>query len=210
MRLFAQLFLVLPIVTVAATSSIMVGAQVAKPAQKAKVGKGFSLGNLPIDTLESSLKLTPAQKTKITAIQAKMEADLTALGNPKDPEKRGAARKITSAANTAITAELNPAQQQQAAKLGPEVYALKAAGMPKELAGKITLTTEQEEKIEAIAQELKVKVKALPEQDRKAQSKALKQEAELKMAAVLTKPQQDMLKQYADQHPQGKKKKAKP
>src|SRR5687767_9591453 len=80
-----------------------------KGQKRDKAGRGVQLANIPVQALDRLVTLTADQKTKITAIQDKFEADAKAL--PKDPSSREKRRDLNRAATQQVMAVLTDAQK---------------------------------------------------------------------------------------------------
>ena len=118
-------------------------------------GRGMSVASLPVNALDAMVKLTPDQKTKITAIHNKHVKELTALRpQPGAGFDQGAMQKMRDL-NTRTTGEiealLTPDQKTKMQSARQELRVYRMAGIPLGLYGQIKLTADQKTKLQALA-----------------------------------------------------------
>lgn len=117
-------------------------------------GRGMSVASLPVSALDAMVKLTPDQKTKITAIHNKHVKELTAL-RPQQGQSfdQGAMQKMRDL-NTRTTGEiealLTPDQKTKMQSARQELRVYRMAGIPLGLYGQIKLTADQKTKLQAL------------------------------------------------------------
>jgi len=166
--------------------------------------RGVSLAALPINTLDSILKLTADQKTKVTAIQEKYNADVKPLrpaaGQPADPANRTKIGELTTQANKDIEELLTPEQKTKWADARKEIALYQSAGIPAGLYGELKLTDDQKSKLEALQKETAEKLRGLPQDQRR----TAMQEARQKAAEVLTADQKAAIEKYNKEHPRAR------
>jgi protein CpxP len=150
-------------------------------------GGRISLATLPVATLDTALKLTADQKTKVTAIQEKYRTDSQALrpaqGAQPDPANAQKLRELTMKTNTEIEAILSKDQNEKFKEIVKELTGITRAGIPAALALELDLTADQKAKIEAIAKETQTKVQSGGDR------RAAMEEARTKIDAILTAEQ---------------------
>lgn len=178
---------------------------------------GASLATVPVATMDSYLKLTGDQKTKITAIQTQYKADTKDLvfqpGGQQDPQamqemfqKRQAA---TTKADTDIKAVLTADQTKMLPDMNKELGALRQLGIPAEVLGDLKLTADQKTKLTTIATDSQKDMAAKRQEaqanggriDRQAMQDMQKATTD-KAMAVLDLTQKNKLEAYLKEHPQ--------
>lgn len=167
--------------------------------------RGASLVTLPAKTLDSILKLTADQKTKVTAIQEKYAADAKLLrpapGQPADPANTGKLRALNQQANKDIEEILTAEQKTKWADARKELAVYAAAGIPAALYGTVKLTDDQKTKLQALAKETAEKTRGLAPDQRRAAN----QEARQKAADILTADQKAAIEKYRKENPRGRR-----
>jgi Spy/CpxP family protein refolding chaperone len=169
--------------------------------QGGRGGRQASLTTMPIETLDKILKLTPDQKTKITAAREKYTADSRALrpqqGQQFDPANMTKLRELSTAANKQIEDTLTADQKKKWTDARKDITMLSSAGIPAGMYGELKLTDDQKKKLEAIQKDAATKAQGLQGQDRR----AAMQEARTKAAEVLTADQKAAVEKYVKEHP---------
>jgi Spy/CpxP family protein refolding chaperone len=166
-----------------------------------RMGGRVSVATVPVAALASALNLTADQKTKITAIQSKYQAESKALrptpGGAPDPSSRQKMRDLTQQTTTEIEAVLTDAQKAKVPDLLKEMGMLRGIGIPLEAVGELKLTEDQKTKLADIAKQTAEKMQGLaPEARREGMQEAMK-DAREKAMSLLTDAQKKTLKKYA-------------
>lgn len=181
-----------------------------RPARQGQRGQRgqVSAASLPVDVVDKMVKLTPEQKTKLTAIHDKYIADMKALpapqpGQPVDQETRQKRTEINTAARTQIEALLTDGQKKKLEDGLKDLSALRAAGVPLELVADLKLTDEQRKQIAEIQKDTQAKRQALTPEERRTKGRELNQEARTKIEAILTADQKAQIEKYRKEHPRG-------
>jgi hypothetical protein len=173
--------------------------------QGARGARGASLATLPVKTLDSILKLTADQKTKVTAIQEKYAADAKPLrptpGQPADPANTAKLRELGQQASKDIEAVLTADQKTKWADARKDFALFAAAGIPPALYGELKLSADQKTKLEALAKETAEKTRGLAPDQRRAAN----QEARQKAADILTADQKAAIEKYRKENPRGRR-----
>jgi len=184
-------------------------------------GGGLTLATIPVATLDSYLKLTAEQKTKITAIQTQYAADIKALAPaaPADPNAqpdRQALQEMMQKRNEAgmkATSDIKAVLTDDQSKLVPdmtkELGAFQSAGIPVGVVSDLKITPEQKTKITTISTDSQKEIAAKRQEaqanggqvDRQAMQD-LQKAANEKIQAVLTEDQKTKLAAYLKAHPQ--------
>ncbi len=179
-----------------------------KPAkgQKLQGRKGAAnMATLPVDSIDAVVKLTPDQKTKITAIHDKYAADSKPLktikGASADPANAQKLREFTTQANKDIFAVLTPEQQTTLQAASKNMSSLNGVGLPPALAMELKLTDDQKTKLAEISREVRERVKA------GAKKKDAVTELKPKIEAILTAEQKATVTKYVAEHSKRKRKK---
>ena len=150
-------------------------------------GGRVSLATLPVKALDTALKLSDDQKTKITAIQDKYRTDAQALrpaqGAQPDPANREKLRDLSTKANSDIEAILTKEQNDKVKDTLKELTSLARAGIQPALALEQNLTADQKTKIAAIAADVQQKTQGGGDR------RAAMEEARTKVDAILTTEQ---------------------
>lgn len=179
--------------------------------------------NIPLSILESGLKLTDDQKTKIGQLQQQFHQQVREQmprpggppdgqpGGPPDPETMRAAhdkiRNLEQQTNGRIEAALTSSQKQALPNLIKTVDAMRMAGVPAEIYS--DLTAEQRTKIAAIGQDAQQKMKQAMEKasqsgDFEQVHQAMQQthqQIHQKVMAVLTDDQRKAVEKFQKEHP---------
>ena len=141
-----------------------------------KKGGGVAqIAQLNAAALDALVKLTPEQKTRITAIHDKFQADSKAL--PKDPSSRTKRRDLARTASQEVMALLTPEQKSKLQSAVREAAPLAGAGIPIPLLAELKLTDEQQKKIAVLVSESRKGAGAGPV-DRKAGRQELHKKAQ--------------------------------
>ena|SRR5687767_9505333 len=187
--------------TIALAGSAFAQAPAKQKGQKRDKGaRGVQLANMPVQALDRLVTLTADQKTKITAIQDKFEADAKAL--PKDPSSREKRRDLNRAATQQVMAVLTDAQKEKLRSAMKELGPIAGAGIPIPLLQDLKLTDEQKKKIADIVAEARKGAASGP-----GDRKAMREQVQTKIAAVLTAEQKAIVTKYMAEHGKGRKKK---
>ena len=165
-------------------------------------GRRVTVATLPVSVLDAVVKLTPEQKTKITAIHDKYEADTRSLrpqqGTQPDPTSRQKLADLSRQAVTDIEAVLTQEQKDKLKEAAKDFAMFQAAGIPLELFGELKLTDEQKKKLADIAKESREKSNGVTD---RAQLRTINQDARAKAEAVLTADQKAAIEKYRKEHP---------
>jgi len=170
---------------------------------KAQAGHhGVALATAPIRAIDAVVGLKDDQKTKLTEIQTKLQADLKAAPGDKVKDK-----EITRQANTDALAILTPEQVSKAEATMPIVTLLNSShAIPISVFADVKLTDDQMSKIKAAAEDAQVKIKALPKEDRKTKGKEIRDAFKTTVDGILTADQKATIANAPRTH--GKKKQA--
>ena len=165
-------------------------------------GRQMSLASLPVATLDSIVKLTPAQKTKITPIHDNYVKQMTALrpqqGQQPAPDAMQKWRDLGTQTSKSIEDLLTPAQKTKLADARKEMGMYRMAGIPTGLYGQIKLTADQKTKLQELQKSM---TPAQGSMDRTAMRTAMQAGRE-KAAALLTPAQKTQIEKYRKDHPQ--------
>lgn len=166
-------------------------------------GRGrVSVATVPVAALDSALKLTGEQKTKIKAIHDKLAEEMKgarpAPGSPPDPAAMQKLRDLNQQAVKDIEAILTDDQKAKLPDTIKELGALRNAGIPLEVVGDLKLTADQKTKIAAIAKEAQDKVSNLTPEERRAKMRETMQESRDKTMALLTDAQKKVITKFND------------
>jgi hypothetical protein len=186
-------------------------------------GGGGALVTLPISVLDSYLKLTADQKTKITAIQTQYKTDAKAFTPaPPDPavqvdpqarrdmnQKR---QEATTKADTDLKAVLTEDQTKMLVDMNRELQGYRSVGIPPEVLDELKLTSDQKTKITTISADSQKETRAKMQEaqnggDRQALMQAVQEmnkASREKALAVLDLSQKNKLEAYVKAHPQGR------
>ena len=185
--------------TVAIAGSAYAQAPAKQKGQKRDKGaRGVQLANMPVQALDRLVSLTADQKTKITAIQDKFEADASAL--PKDPSSREKRRDLSRAATQQVMAVLTDAQKEKLQGAMKDLKPIAGAGIPIALLQELKLTDDQKKKIAEIVAEARKNAGGAGDR------KGMRQQVQTKIAAVLTAEQRAIVTKYMAEHGKGRKK----
>lgn len=179
-----------------------------------------SAANTPVSVLESGLKLTADQKTKIQQLQQQMQQQMRELfprpgaGGPPDPETMQAnitkMRGLDQKVSTQIEALLTADQKAKLPGLLKDIEALRGTGIPMEVYKDLKLTADQKAKLAAISKKSQQTMQSAIEQARnsgdfgsvrEAMMNARRQTEEQAMD-VLSDDQRKIVTQYKEEHPQ--------
>ena len=182
-------------------------------------GGGNALVNMPLSVIDSYLKLTADQKTKITAIQTQYKTDAKAFtpappaaGEMPDPQvqrdMRTKQREASTKADTDIKAVLTDDQTKLVPDMTKELGVYQSAGIPIGVVSDMNFTAEQKTKITTIASDSAKEIQAKNKEaranggqpDRQAMAD-LRKAASEKIMAVLTDTQKTTLEAYRKAHP---------
>ncbi len=191
-------------------------------------GPGFggpdrmSIANVPVALLDTDLKLSAGQKTKIAHIQSQFQAQRRALlppppeqgGEPPDMDGMRANMDrmigLSQQASRQILAVLTARQKKALPTVMQEVQTLRMAGIPPELAGELKLTVSQKKRIAAIQRSAQQEIRQKMEDGQQSGDFAsvrdsIEQSHELareKSLDVLTEAQRRKVEQYVQAHPE--------
>ncbi len=180
----------------AETAPPTTSAPVAPGGRQGQGGRGVSLAALPVGTMNTLLKLTDEQKTKITAIQDKAKTDATAAAD------RPAKMQVGQKASEEIKALLTPEQVKSLDEAMPALNLItRSRALPVPAMDDVKLTKEQFTKIGDLAKEIADAQKAMTPEDRRAKRQEMMADAKTKIVAMLTTEQKDALAKYEKAHP---------
>jgi len=171
-----------------------------KGQKRDRAGRGVQLANMPVESLDRLVTLTADQKTKITAIHDKFEADAKAL--PKDPSSREKRRDLNRSATQQVMAILTDAQKEKLQGAMKELGPIAGAGIPIPLLQELKLTDDQKKKIGDIVAEARKNAASGP-----GDRKAMREQVQAKIAGILTTEQKAVVTKYMAEHGKGRKKK---
>ncbi len=161
------------------------GAAKVKGVARGGQGRRGGMTTLPVSAIDALVTLTPDQKSKISAIEDKLKADVA--GTAGDKVK---SRELTTAANADIKAALTTEQQNMLAEKLPIVMLLnQSKAVPAAVFADVKLTSDQMDKIKTIAVGTQDKMKALTKEDRKIQNPILLADFKTQVDALLTDAQ---------------------
>lgn len=191
--------------------------------QRGGFGRQVTVANVPVEALAKSLSLSANQKTQIEAIQTKHREETRALfpqgggrgggGGGADPNAFQAnmekIRGMNEQATKDIEAVLNSGQKAKLPGLMKEFTALRGARIPFEVATELKLSPDQLKRIEAVSAEQQKAMRDAFQNagqggDRRAMMekfRAMRQENQQKIEAILTADQKAAIKKYEDAHP---------
>lgn len=162
-----------------------------------------TVSSLPVDTLDTLLKLTSEQKTKIKSIQDKLGEDSKSLrpqpGSQPDPADRQKLRDLTKKADEEIDALLTSEQRDKLKVTLKDMDTLRGVGLPPAVFADLKLTDDQKKKFEEIAKDVRDKVQG------GGNRRELTQDARSKAEALLTTEQRAALDKYMKEHPRGRR-----
>jgi Spy/CpxP family protein refolding chaperone len=171
-------------------------------------GRGMMLAMIPVAALDAELKLSADQKTKITAIHDKFEANTKALrpqpGTQSDPANFQKLRELSQQANQEIQAVLTDQQKAKLPVAVRNLMMLRTVGIPVQVYGDLKLTDTQKQQIQTIVRETQEKMRALSPDERREKGRELRQEAQSKVSALLTDSQKTTIANYEKAHPRGR------
>jgi Spy/CpxP family protein refolding chaperone len=187
--------------------------QPGQPGQGRGQGRGqrgqASLATLPIDTVAKLLSLTADQKTKVAAIQTKLQEDSRALrpqqGQQPDPAARQKRAELNTEAIKQIDAILTDEQKKKFSSARDEMAVLRAVGAPMGMMGELKFSDEQKKKIADMQKENQAKLQGLSREERQAKGREMQQEMRTKVEALLTAEQKAQIEKYVKEHPQGRR-----
>jgi Spy/CpxP family protein refolding chaperone len=167
-------------------------------------GRRGGMAGLPVSAIDTLVKLTADQKTKITAVQDKLKTDVAASAGD-----RTKTRELTTAANEDIKAVLTPDQQKTLAEKLPVVMLLnQSKAVPAGALGDVKLTSDQMDKIKTAAMATQEKMKAVAKEDRKTKNPEILADFKTQVDTILTADQKETVSKF--HAPKGGKKKANP
>jgi len=182
-------------------------------------GAGAPLVATPLSVLDSYLKLTAEQKTKITAIQTQYAADMKTLTPPPPAagempdrqamqEARTKQREAGTKADTDLKAVLTDDQTKLIPDMNKELAAYGAAGIPAGVLPDLKLTADQKTKITTIATDSQKEMQAKFQEAQanggqvdQAAMQEMRKASTDKVNAVLTDAQKTTLAAYRKAHP---------
>lgn len=164
-------------------------------------GRQMSVASMPVSTLDAIVKLTPAQKAKVTQIHDATMKQFAGFrpqpGQRPDPAAMQKFRDANTKASAEIEAMLTPGQKAKLAAARTEMPLYRLAGIPMGLYGHITLSAAQKAKLQQIQQGMRP---GGPGGDRQAMMAAF-QNARTQAAAILTPAQKAEIEKYRAAHP---------
>lgn len=181
-----------------------------------------SAADIPMTVLDANLKLTSAQKTKVSKIQDKMQQEFREMmpqpGDPADgPPDMEAMRSrfeklkaLREDAARQIEAALTATQRKALVTLIQDVELFRSAGLPPELIGDLKLTASQKKRLSDLVTEAREKMEQRL-QDSQQQGgfdamrsafMAMRQETYEKALTVLTPEQKEKTVKFVKEHPQ--------
>jgi Spy/CpxP family protein refolding chaperone len=175
-----------------------------------QLGMGrLSLVAVPVEILDTSLKLSADQKSKIADIQAKYREEARALrpaqGGPPNPaatrENMQKIRQLAEQANQQIQAALNNDQKAKVPALLEEFGALQTAGIPLPLLPELKLTDDQKKQILEVAKTTRDQVQAMSREERRAKGRQMMMEARTKINNILTGVQKAAIEKWNRENP---------
>ena len=206
--------------------------QTAAPAAGARQGRGQgrgqggyqrggTLATLPLSLIDSYLKLTSDQKSKITAIQTQYKADVKALmptptdaNATPDPQARREmmqkSREVSTKADSDIKAVLTPEQTPMLDTMNKDLQTYNSVGIPAEVLGDLKLTADQKAKISTISDDSRKEMQSKMQDaqnggDRQAMMLAMRDMQKAthdKAMEVLDLSQKNKVETYLKDHPQ--------
>jgi hypothetical protein len=180
-----------------------------------------SVANLPVSLLDAELTLTADQKQTIRRVQDRFHRQMwdqmprpgRPPGGPPDPETMRATRDkirgLEQKAKGDIEAVLDSDQKKALPRVLKEANAMREAGIPLEIYGKLQLTTDQKHKIVAIVQEVSKAEPKDPDMAREGSRfggrggafRDSRRKIHDKVVAVLTESQKETLEDFRRTHP---------
>ena len=159
-------------------------------------GRGASLAMLPVSVLDMLTPLKADQKSKISAIDNKVKADLTTA----DRATRG---PIFMKANDDVKAVLTPAQAADVQKALPALSAVnQSRAIPLGALAEIKLTKPQMSKIIGLGSAVATQMQGLRGPERQAKMQQVGPALKTQVEGVLTASQKSALAKYEAAHPQ--------
>lgn len=157
----------------------------------------ISVAQVPVAAIDAVTGLTTEQKTKIQAIQTKLQKDLRELRPqppaPADPGVRLKVADLQKRASDEILAALTPDQKKKLEEARPVLSLLRRAGIPLAVVASVKLTTEQKERIAVIAREATQKLRAMAPEERRTRGREIAAEVRSKVEALLTAEQKTIV-----------------
>jgi hypothetical protein len=164
--------------------------------------RAASVATLPVSVIDSIVKLTPEQKTKVTTIHDKFIADTRALrpqqGGQPDPANAQKLRDLNRQAVADVEAVLTQEQKDKFKAAAKDLQLYRSVGIPMELYGQVKLTDEQKTKLATIEKETTEKSQGVTD---RAQVRQINQDARAKAEAILTADQKAAVEKYRKEHP---------
>ena len=165
-------------------------------------GRQMSIASMPVATLDTIVKLTADQKTKITLLHdsfvKQAEASRPQPGQQPDREAMQKRRELNTQTSKSIQDLLTAPQKTKLGEARKEMTLHRVAGIPTGLYGQIKLTSDQKTKLEEIQKSL---TPAEGSTDRAAMRTAMQAGRE-KAAALLTPAQKTQIEKYMKEHPE--------
>jgi hypothetical protein len=180
---------------------------------RAQRGGGALLAAIPVSVLDTELKLNAEQKTKITEIQEKVQADTKkaqeAAQNGGQVDRRAMAQASQQASKD-IEALLNDEQKKKLPDLYKAAQMYGSVGIPIGVVADLKLKGDLKTKITTIAEDTQKNVREAMQSaqnggDRQAAmqaAQAARKEGADKVLALLTEDQKTTLQKYVKDHPQ--------
>lgn len=166
-----------------------------------------NVASLPVNVIDAIVTLNAEQKSKITAIHDKYEADVRALrpaaGAAPDPANRQKLTELSRQANQDVENVLNADQKSKLQAALKDMPALLSLGIPIQVLPDLKLTEDQKTKLVAIGKDATEKLQALSPEDRRAKGRDIRTDAHNQALAVLNADQKKVLDDYLKAHPRG-------
>jgi len=159
-------------------------------------GRQAGISGVPIPVIDLLVTLKPEQKTKVTAIHAKLKEDTKAATG--DRQKLG---ELRTQANTDVKAVLTPEQAKTLDDAMPMLNMLNQSRVaPYGVMPEVKLTKDQMDKIQTIAGEEAAKVKGVARADRRAKTQEVIADFKTRVDPILTAEQKDIIAKYEENH----------
>ncbi len=169
-------------------------------------GRAASVATVSVDAISTIATLTAEQKTKIKAIQDKLQETTRSLrpqqGAPRDPASREKIAEAQKAAVTEIEAVLTPEQKTKVQAAIKELGGLQALGIPMAIAVELKLTDPQKKQLAEIAKAALAETQALAPDERRSGARERMQANRAKAEAILTTEQKAIVAKAAERRRQ--------
>lgn len=166
---------------------------------QARQARAVPIITVPLDTLHTIAPMVSEQKVKLKAIYDQFETEAKPLrperGSPQTPENRQKLAEITRKYSEQVEQVLTPEQRTKVSEALRHFGALRALGLPIDVAVKLGITEAQQKQIEPIIREATEKLRAMPPDERRAKSREVMAEAREKVLQLLTEDQKKMVQE---------------